>query len=303
MKKGNVFIDKEGADISRITTTERNRVLRDYYMMRDKADSNDDQFFFVNAQEWEDFYLNLWNPDDPYWEGVDMTYITSLQNGSYPLKMIDNISDFDLLQEPKSHGGYGYDDHPTNGYIYDPESWEYWHHQWNLEHIDQQEADKLYNGIWPRINKVSTILSEELKSLGKSTSSDVAEIVNIFHEQVMKHLDERARISASKRIGAAICEANYYHREEELEKLEAVHGNNHAEKIYSIKIGAKYQFLCIDKQHGMLELCNDKGDHQMEIRFDGTKNKDGDAKHSLQCVAEWKRNLNKNRLYHYGKRL
>lgn len=293
MKRGNVFIDKEGTDISRITITERNRVLHDYYVMREKADSNDDQFFFVNAQEWENFYLNIWDPDNPYWEGVDMTYITSLQNGSYPLKMIDNILDFDLLQEPKSHGGYGYDDHPTNGYIYDPESWEYWHHQWNLDHINQQEADELYNGVWPRINKVSTILSEEIKSFGKSASSDVTEIVKIFHEQVMKHLDERTRISASKRIGAAICAANYYHREEELEKLEAVHGNNHAELIYSIKIGGKYQFLSIDKQHGMLELCNDKGDHQMEIRFDGTKNKDGDANHNLQCVEEWKRKYNK----------
>lgn len=293
MKKGNIFVDKEGTDISRINTTERNRVLRDYYVMRDKADSNDDQFYFVNAQEWEDFYLNLWSPDDPYWEGVDMTYVTSLQNGSYPLKMIDSISDFDLLQEPKSHGGYEYDEHPTNGYVHDTESWEYWHHQWNLEHIDEQESDKLYNGVWSRIDKVSAILSEELKSFGKPASPDLVEIVNTFHERVMKHLDERARISASKRIGAAICEANYYHREEELERLESACGNNHAEYIYSIKIGAKYQFLSIDKQHGMLELCDDKGDHQMEIRFDGTKNKDGDASHRLQCVAEWKKNYNK----------
>lgn len=293
MKKGNVFVDKEGADISRITTTERNRVLHDYYVMRDKADSNDDLFFFVNAQEWEDFYLNLWSPDNPYWDGVDMTYITSLQNGSYPLKMIDDISDFDLLEEPKSHGGYEYDEHPTNGYVHDTESWEYWHHQWNLEHIDEQEADKLYNGVWSRIDKVSAILSEELKYFGIPTSSDVVEIVNTFHEQVMKHLDERARISTSKRIGAAICEANYYHREEELEKLEATYGNNHAEYIYSIKIGAKYQFLSIDKQHGMLELCDNKGNHQMEIRFDGRKNKDRDASHSLLCVTSWKRIYNK----------
>ena len=41
----------------------------------------------------------------------------------------------------------------------------------------------------------------------------------------------------------------------------------------------------------MLELCNDKGEHQMEIRFDGTKNKDGDAKHSLLCVTEWKKSI------------
>ena len=89
------------------------------------------------------------------------------------------------------------------------------------------------------------------------------------------------------------CEANLYQREVELEKLEADHGNKLAERIYSLKIGHKYQFLSIDKQHGMLELCDDKGDHQMEIRFDGTKNKDREVDHSLKCVKEWKKKHNK----------
>lgn len=293
MKRGNVFIDKEGTDISRITITERNRVLHDYYVMREKADSNDDQFFFVNAQEWENFYLNIWDPDNPYWEGVDMTYITSLQNGSYPLKMIDNISDFDLLQEPKSHGGYGYENHPLTDYVHNIVTWEDWHLMWNLEHQDEPEAEALYNGIWPCIDRVLEILCSELKKSNIAVPSEPKEIANAFHEQKMKHLDGREIISEAKRIGAKICEANLYHREVELEKYEADHGNKHAERIYSLKIGNQYQFLSIDKKHGMLELCNDKGDHQMEIRFDGTKNKDGDASHRLQCVEEWKRKYNK----------
>lgn len=290
MKSGNIFIDKEGTEISRIGTDDRNRVLREYYVMRDQADANDDRFFFINAKEWEDFFSNLWSPENPYWKGVDMNFITSLQNGSYPQKMIDDISEFDKLPEPRSHGGYGYDDHPSTGYVCNTGTWDEWHHRWNLARLTSPE--ELYNGVWPRFDKTTAILKAELEAAGENAPAGASETVNAFHEHI-KHLDERERISLSKRIGAEICEANYYHREEELEKLEKDYGNNHAELIYSIKIGPKYQFLSIDKQHGMMELCDDKGDHQMEIRLDGTKNKDKEPDHSLRCVMEWKQKYHK----------
>lgn len=291
MKKGNIFIDKEGTDINKIDSNNRNRVLRDYYEMRECASFNDDRFYFVNGKEWEEFYDKIWSPNDPYWKNVDMTYITSLQVGSYPQKMIDNISEFEALQGPKTHGGYGYNGHPLSDYVHNTETWEDWHYRWNLEHPNEPEADALHNGVWQCFGRILAILSYELKIASKEVPSNPNEIVNAFHEQIMRHLNERERISKAKSIGATICEANYYHREMELEKLEADHGNKRAEQIYSIKIGEKYQFLSIDKQHGMLELCNDKGEHQMEIRFDGTKNKDGDAKHSLLCVTEWKKSI------------
>lgn len=293
MKSGNIFVDKEGADIEKIEVAKRNEVIRDYYVMRERAKSIDDKFFFINSQEWETFYANLWSPDNPYWNGIEMNYIISLQNGAFPQKMIDDIAEFDALPEPKSHGGYRYDYHPSTNYIHDMETWREWHTKWNLDHLDDKDSDPLYNAIWPRFDRIIDILRQELLKAGKNVPSNENEIVNSFYEQVMKHLNERERISVSKRIGAAICEANYYQREVELEKLEADHGNKHAERIYSIKIGTNYQFLSIDKQHGMLELCNDKGDHQIEKRFDGTNNKYGDANHSLFCVREWKQKYNK----------
>lgn len=289
MKSGNIFVDKEGTDISRIDVNNRNQVLRDYIAMRNSANRNCDKFFCVNEKEWEDFYNNLWSPNNPYWKNVDMTIIAYLQNEFCHPKMINNIADFDVLQGPKTHGGFGYNGHPLTDYVHNTMTWEDWHYKWNLEHLNEPDADALYNEIWPCFDRLLAILRYELKNANLAVPSEPKKIIDAFHEQKMKHLDERTRISEAKRIGAKICEANYYQREVELENLEANHGNNHAERIYSLKIGNKYQFLSIDKQHGMLEWCDDKGEHQMEIRFDGTKNKEKETSHSLQCVAEWKR--------------
>lgn len=293
MKNGNIFIDKEGLDISKIDIKKRNLVLRNYIDMRKRALENRDKFFFVKGKEWDDFYNNIWSQDNPYWENVEMTIITSLQNDFCYPTMIGDVNEFNMKQDPKTHGGLGYDAHPLTEYVHNVVTWEDWHFRWNLQHPDEPEADALHNGIWLCPDRVSAILCAELKQAKIDVPTELNEICNVFHEQIMKHLDERNRISEAKRIGAAICEANYYHREVELEKLETDHGNEHAEQIYSIKIGENYQFLSIDKQHGMLEWCNDKGEHQMEIRFDGTKNKDGDINHSLLCVAEWKQKYNK----------
>ena len=47
MKNGNIFIDKEGTDISKIEVKKRNQVLHDYYVMREDARKNKDKFFYV----------------------------------------------------------------------------------------------------------------------------------------------------------------------------------------------------------------------------------------------------------------
>lgn len=293
MKNGNIFIDKEGTDIGKIDINIRNLVLRNYIAMRNRAFNNRDKFFFVNGKEWEDFYNKIWSSNNPYWKNVDMTIIAYFQNDFHHPKMVNDIAEFDVIQGPKTHGGFEYEGHPLTDYVHNVVTWEDWHFKWNLEHQDEPEAESLYNGIWPCFDRVLAIFCSELKKSNIAVPSEPKEIANAFHEQKMKHLDERERISEAKRIGAAICEANYYHREVELEKLEADHGNKHAELIYSLKICNQYQFLSIDKQHGMLELCNDNGEHQMEVRFDGSKSKDGEANHSLLCITEWKQKYNK----------
>ena len=318
MKSGNIFIDKEGTDICRVEVKKRNQVLHDYYMMRETARQNKDKFFYVNSQEWEDFLSKIWSPNSSYWEGVDMNYITALLVDAFPQQLIDDISVFNALSEPKSHGGYGYDDHPTTDYIHNSETWEDWHTKFYYEHPEEIDWAET-NGVMPCREKIIDILRRELLDLQSDlNSNDNNNLCSLSHEQILKikntkwedatsetivseHNDIVIRhkgdqIKAySETIGSCICSVNYYHHESELEKLEKDHGNKKTSKIFSIKKGNEYQFISIDTAHGKFELCDDSGAHLGEIRFDGSSNgTDTKAKdHGLQCIAEWKKKYNK----------
>lgn len=317
MKSGNIFIDKEGTDISKIEVKKRNQVLHDYYVMREEAEENNDKFFFVNAQEWEDFFCNIWSSDNPYWEGVDMTYITSLQVGAYPQKLIDDISVFESMLEPKSHGGYGYKGHPLTGYVHNRETWKKWHCAFYYEHPEEIDWNES-NGVMPCRNEVIEILRQELRHLQacldpngsnnlslphskfqklKSTNWEKVDdetIVSEHNDIVIKHKGENLK-AYSECIGTLICSVNYYHREIELEVLEKNHGNTKVSRIFSIKKNNKYQFISIDTAHGKFELCDDSGAHKGEIRFDGSSNGAAtiEDSHRLRCVTEWKDKYNK----------
>ena len=318
MKSGNIFIDKEGTDISKIEVGKREQVLRDYYVMREAARKNKDKFFYVNSQEWEDFLSNIWSQDNSYWDGVDMNYITALQEGAFPQRLIDDISVFNALSDPKSHGGFGYDDHPTTDYVHNSETWEDWHSKFYYEHPEEIDWTGT-NGIMPCSEKIIDILRKELQKLQSSLSSnDNNNLCGLSHEQiqkikttewenvtsetivsehndiVIKHKGDRIK-AYSEEIGSRICSLNYYHHEAELEKLEGKHGNKKVSKIYSIKKGQKYQFISIDTAHGKFELCDDSGTHLGEIRFDGSSNgiATSEKDHRLHCIAEWKKKFNK----------
>lgn len=312
MKSGNIFIDKEGTDISRIEVKRRNQVLHDYYVMREDAEKNKDKFFYVNATEWEDFFSNIWSPDNPYWEGVDMNYIISLQACIYLPKLINDISEFDALPEPKSHGGYGYDGHPQTGYVHDSETWEEWHSEFYYEHPEEIDWNGT-NGVMPCHDKVIEILRQELLDLQSGLDPNGSNNIGLPHPKflrlkntdwesansktiVSEHNDIVIRHKGgdlkaySEEIGSRICAINYYHRETELEELEKDHGNTKASIIYSIKKDNQYQFISIDTAHGKFELCDDSGAHQGEIRFDGSLNGAATVEkdHELRCIAEWK---------------
>lgn len=57
MKSGNIFIDKEGTDISKIEVKKRNQVLHDYYVMREEAEENNDKFFLCQRTRMGRFLL------------------------------------------------------------------------------------------------------------------------------------------------------------------------------------------------------------------------------------------------------
>lgn len=293
MVNGNILLDEYGLNILNVKDGEKRSAVGNFCEMMEEVNTERDILHYVYDSPCN-IYSILFNPDDPHCRLIGQILLNRLQCvfGNYP-NSISSPEEFETKSEPRTHGGYKYEKCPLSDYIYDKETINCWHDEWYIDHPEAIDWKKFKNAIWPRYDRTINILRQELLKEVEDIPSNDKDITNCFHEQIMKHLDERERISKAKRIGAAICEANYYHREIELEELETAKGNKHAERIYSIKIGNKHQFLSIDKQHGMLERCDDKGDHIMEIRFDGSKNKEKETNHSLQCVAEWKKKYNK----------
>lgn len=287
MSKGNIFIDGKDIDVSKIDVGQRNQVLSDFFEMSCCAESNGDDFYRVNEQEWDVFYNTLYT--EPYWEGVSANIINGLQNNFRQPVLLGIKKDFCQKPDPKTNGGLEYNGHPSTNYIFDIKTWRKWHYDWLCCHPECIVWGK--NVLWPRLDLVICILKEELKKHNLSIPKKDIDVGNAFYEGIMKHLNERDLYSYATDIGSKICGFNYYHRETELEKLEQHNGNVKAKTIFSIKKNNKYQFLSIDTQHGMLELCDDNGNHLGEYRFDGTPNGQNtqETDHSLMCVNEWKR--------------
>lgn len=293
---GNILLVEEGA-FSKINPLNAESAVTDFAYMVKEADASKDALFY-DSEEWEQFYANSYDPTNPCWKGIGDIAFSLLFNVSNPIFLPVGIDKgyFIKKSDPKVNGGFQYDASPTDdSYVYSKETIEEWHDSWFIRHPERIDWTIHGNEIWPRFDRTVKIMCDELKRKGVEIPQTDKEISTAFHESVMKPLNERERISLAKTIGEKICKANYYQRENELEKLEYDHGNSRAEMIFSIKKDGRYQFLSVDKQHGMLELCDDNGQHKGEWRFDGTPNgKDTEeADHGLRCVAEWKRIYNK----------
>lgn len=293
---GNVLMSEKGS-FAHVKPQDAQHAICGFASMVQTADYCKDSLYY-EGEEWADFYARGYEAKEEFWKKAGQIAYTILFMQSNPI-FINNLDEYNAKPGPKVSGGFEYEGCPNN-YVYDKDSIETWHDNWLFNHPERIDWDEFRHSIWPRFDRTLAILREELeKNKEKLEKEKIAipktddALVNVFHDYVMNHKSEVERISYAKDIGGKICNANYYHRETELEQLERNHGNNHAEVIYSIKKDGQYIFLSVDKQHGMFELCDDKGDHVEEIRFDGSRNKGKDASHRLQCVAEWKRNYNK----------
>lgn len=298
---GNILLEQSGA-FPNVHKHNIKYAVLDFALMVKEATISKDTLYY-DSEEWGKFYAYGYNPTDDYWKGLGSIAYELLFNISNPLFKaypIGESKDFNNMPLPRTSGGFMCDGCPTSNYIYSKPTIDKWHNQWFKDNPNRIDWSEFKHDIWARYDITVAILREELENnKEKLEKGNVAiphkdyEVVNVFHDYVMNHKSEVERISYAKVIGSKICEANYYHREIELENLEANHGNNHAEMIYSIKKNGEYIFLCVDKQHGMFERCDDKGNHVEEIRFDGSHNTGKETSHSLQCVAEWKRIYNK----------
>lgn len=286
---GSILLTEEGLDFRKIDQAQIPSVFSCFCLMVDKAHQEADRLYYVYSAGCNLYELSF-GLNANVLPRIGQTALQLLQNTfhNHP-NAISNENDFSSKPNPRTYGGFKYSGCPQDGYIYDGPTIDSWHTEWLRLHPEQIQWELGNNCVFPRPDLVISILSFEVKGV-----SEVNEIVNKFHDSV-KCLDERQRRARAIEIGAKICLSNYYTREIELENLERHHGNYHAEFIYSIKREGQFQFLSIDTRHCMFELCDDKGDHLGELRFDGSLNGQGttSVNHSLRCVDEWKRKTGK----------
>lgn len=309
ISKGEIFVDNDGIDVSKIEINRRNEVIDDFCDMREAAMDNGDIFFRQESEHWDSFYCHVWG--EPFFNGVDQNHIQKLQNTfTNTLQIVKDFSSFCNNNSLQTQGGFDYDGHPQQNYIFNRDTWQLWHDEWFSIHqnlIDWKNIDD--ECVFPCCDAIIDILRKELKKdptgvyanhYDRNSLSDRVnkmskdEVANEFEENVLKKMSGTDHIiSYTIEIGDAICRANHYREEPELAKMEKEKGNRRVVKVYSIPRGGKLIFLSFDTKHGKFEVCDNNGDHIKEISFVGKQTKDRDSNHSLLTVEKWRRVYNR----------
>ena len=288
---GSIFVDSKGAGLLAQGRGNIKDIVSDFVKMRQEAERCCDKLYYVYDDCWGVFYDKFYTSYDGSIYGISQVEYQLLIHDSNILSftILQNESDFYNKLEPRTKGGFKSDDIIDEAFVCDKVSIDNWHSKWFFEHPDKIDWTGS-NGIFPRVESINTILSTELERQTKKVRAVSNNLTNDFYEIIVKTKSSNERISYSEKVGSAICEANFYRRERELEKLEERYGNKKAKVIFSIVKNGKYQFLSIDTQHCMFELCDNKGDHVAELRFDGTLNGTNtmEVDHSLMSVDKWK---------------
>lgn len=309
MVNGNILLDEEGLDIQKIKDSEKRSAVGNFCKMIEEAHIEGDTLYYIYESPCN-IYSILYDPEKPYCKLIGQKLFNEFQNvfGNFP-HAINSLEEFETTSEPRTHGGFKYENSPLSDYVYDKSTIDKWHNQWFWDNPDKIDWSKSTNDVLPCYDKIIDILRKELQKLKESPDSinklehsdkkyiksvdldrlEATQIVSKFYSLIMDHKDESGeKISYAKEIGSKICELNYYHNEKELEELN--NDNPQIVKIYSIKKDNKYQFLSIDKRHGRFEWCDDKGDHICEVMFDGKPVENSqDVNHSISQIDNWKR--------------
>lgn len=312
MVNGNILLDEDGLNIHKINDNEKRSAVGNFCEMIEEANIEGDTLHYIYESSCN-IYSILYDQGNPHCKLIGQRLFCQLQNlfGNFP-HAINSLEEFETKSEPRTHGGFRYENSPSSDYVYDKSTIDKWHDQWFKDNPDKIDWSKS-NDIFPRYDKTLEVLRKELQKLKGNpdfisglehlekqyiASVDIdklsaQEVVSKFYSLIMDHKAENGeRISYAKEIGSKICELNYYHHEQELEDLNKC--NQQIVKIYSIKMDDKYQFLSIDKKHGRFELCDDNGDHLCELMFDGTKVENSQkANHSILHISDWKRTYHK----------
>ena len=318
---GSILITQEGIETSTIDEDKRDKSLFNFYTMLEEAVKLGDCCFMTEATyghkySYGDYYpaFTLFSWDEfqqiESLKGISQityNYITNNFHVIYP-KKITNQEEFERENMPQGEGGFEHLD-SSKDFLCNISNWKKWHQDYLTAHPEKIRWE--LNSHLSNIEAVYDILEEEIliyikgkykERINKAndTEQEIKKIWNelfadkkyhkkqngialFFHQVVMPSKGRNEMTAYCKEIGKKVCEQNYYQYENELSTNEQ-RACQSLREIYSIVKKGENQYISLDFHKGMFEFHDKKGIHLGEYFFDGTLNKDPDAKHNLRTL-------------------
>lgn len=307
---GNILLTHNGLETNLVPEQDLDECMTDFYLMCTEAVKENDsllitQFVAGSRFSYGDYFpafANLrWQEfhSIPSLKGISQrTYqlvTTSFVQEISP-KIITGKGEFRNRQEPKGYGGLRHDV-MFEKYLHNVNSWEEWHISFltdNPQFIDWSQSKE---GFFANRKKIIEILSREIGDVGIDVPEKEKDIVNVFHEEVMRKKPNGKELEGYIiKIGDEICRTNYYHFEPELSTMEHQEAKS-LRHVWSIVKNGKYQFISFDFETGHFEFEDNNGEHLGEKRFDGSPNGDDtvdrSGKHDLKCLDKWRKKFHR----------
>lgn len=158
--------------------------------------------------------------------------------------------------------------------------------------------DKYNHLFLPNIEYSNLYLAErlnvKLNTDLKERKKEVWEYSKIYCNEGYKEDSKGgAKEANADKVGSEVARRNFYKYEKELTQVEEKLRGGSMRKIFSVIKNNEKLYLSIDFEKGnCFELCNYKGEHQGEFRFDGTENgkegntKDTSGKHDIWAITK-----------------
>lgn len=300
---GSLLVTIDGLETSHIPEEERDGAVLGFYEMKSEAERHDDRFFalasiYSHAFSYGAFYPGFVNMS---WtdfktaktlKGISQATFELMQSFCQipDVKTLSSEAEFQKTKEPHAHTGYSNPQGLTD-FVGNLKDWSEWHNNWIEQHPNDIDWSGALNDLFPRPDEIIRILRREVVlELGDEVSRSIKDedLVNVFHEEIMKHKGADIHAYANK-IGGEICYCNYYVYEAGLSDMERQYAKS-MRAVYSIVNREGFQqYISIDFGHGMFEFHNENGDHLGEFRFDGSSNSGIEKDHALKCLEQWKR--------------
>lgn len=301
---GNILIIKEGLETSSIPKESRNQAILDFFNTKGYAENRKHKYYLD-----EDVYIHTFSYGNYFPGFVNLTYDqlcaiptlsgieqTTFQLLQYYITKTPNsfvsCEDFSSYGPPRAESGFRRPDNSTPCYISDFESFCKWEMEWYSENPKAIEWKENMNEFMPRPDLTEIILKHEIYI--HKDRDEVADLIkkkydtkHIFHNGIVEYKGTEMR-AYFKEIAHKVLLANYYKYEDSLSHMESKHVRT-PRNVYSlITKSGKRHFISLDYAHGMLEICNEHGDHIGEYRIDGSFNSSATPEtHSLHCVKDW----------------